>query len=592
MSLLLPELELQLRAAARARARASVARPSLAHRRLRSAALVLGLALALALAVLAVSGPGGGRTSAAAAALERAALAAQRGLAAPSLLPGQYWYTRTIEASTTGVSIYGAPALIQTRELQEAWVGTDGSGRVRSEAEHPPRFFGSDADRLRWRTASSRAPRPVPVDQTLSGGAGFRSMLGLLSYQQVLALPIDPTTMLARVRSAARGFEHEVRRLAPGSPSAEQSLTQTELQVIASALVDLPLTPATRAAVYRAMKQLPGVSYANDVRDPLGRRGAALRSEGSIRFIDGAGMLSRPERVTNELVFDPGSGALLAEQSVLDEAIPSVGLPAGYPVQYSAYVVSGNVATTREGYVSRTGTGRLRLLPAPSTPSCETAGPPQPRLIRAAIPGALLAQFSILRRPAQGSAQLLQRMAGADFELAAVFNGSIHLIRISASGARDYMLVGYRRRGLTLGPRRCLPLLSNAQYRRDLREQRRAQRARPQTVLCVFEVGGPLGFSCLSASEVDSIDYSTADYGRPPATVTGILPDGVSAIQASYADGRVVRAPAQHNLLVYRVGLSAPEAQPQRVLWLDSRGRVIRSLGRPSQDRPLAPPYG
>jgi hypothetical protein len=111
-------------------------------------------------------------------------------------------------------------------------------------------------------------------------------------------------------------------------------------------------------------------------------------------------------------------------------------------------------------------------------------------------------------------------------------------------------------------------------------------------VLCVFEVGGPLGFSCLSASQVDSIDYSTADYGRPPATVTGILPDGVSSIQASYADGRVVRAPAQHNLLVYRVGLSAPEAQPQRVLWLDSRGHVIRRLGRPSQDRPLAPPYG
>lgn len=599
MSLLLPELERQLRAAARAR-RGSEQRP-LRRERLRPSALALATALALALvAVIVVSAIGGGRTSASAAALERAALAAQRGLAAPSLAPGQYWYTRTIQASTTGVSFYGAPApasapapgagarlrrlpapaLIQTRELQEAWVRTDGSGRVRNVTESPARFFGAPADRLRWQAGAARAPGPVPVDETLPGGAGYRSPLGPLSYAQVLALPTDPAAMLARIRAAALSSQREIRRLAPGSPLAEQSLTQAELQVIAGALVDLPLKPAARAAVYRAMKYLPGVTYTADVRDPLGRRGAALSSPGSIAFIDASGALSGRRRVTDELVFDLRSGALLAQQSLLDQPIPSVGLPAGYPVQYSAYVVSASVDTTAEGFASRTGVGRPRLLAVPSTPSCESAGPPAPRLVGAPIPSTFLHDFSVLRRPGEMPARLLGRIAGGEFgfELAAVFRSSIHLVRSTPGGARDYMLVGYRAAPPPLGPRRCLPGLSSAQYRHDVQAQRRARHAKPQAVLCVFELGGSLGFSCLSPADVDSIDYATSDYGRPPATVTGIVPDGVAAVQASYPDGRRVDAPVAHNLLIYRVGLPAPGAQPSAVAWIDARGHVIRRL--------------
>jgi hypothetical protein len=602
MSLLLPELERQLRAAARARGRAAQDQPSHPARRHR-VALALGGALTVAaVVVVVVSGLGGGRTSAVAAAVERAALAAQRGLAAPSLAPGQYWYTRTIRASMTGVSSYPAPAhrgkrglrrlaapgLIQSRQVQERWVGTDGSARVRSANDGPVQFF--------WRTTGTQPPGPVPFEQRLPAGTGYRSPLGAFSYPEVLALPTDPARMLARIRASALSFQQHVRRFAPGSTLAERSLAQSELEVISGALVDLPLTPGSRAAVYRAMKDIPGVSYLPSVRDPLGRRGVALSSNESVTFIDGTGPLRGPQRVTNELVFDPSTGALLAQQSVLDEPIPSIGLPAGYPVEYSAYVVSGNVASTHERFVPHA--GGERIAPVPSTPSCETAGPAPAQLVSGPMPSAFLHDFSVLNRPATGQDHLPKSTLPGPWsvELSSILESSIRLVRSTPNGARDYMIVGYRRSQRALPPRRCLPVIRRAnpalhelekvfsilagenRVLSDLAAQRGAQRAKPQAVVCVFEVGGNHGFGCLSPSAVDSIAYEASDYGRPPATVTGIVPDGVAKIQASYADGRRIDAPVEHNLLIYQVGLAAPNAAPKQVVWLNAQGHAIRRL--------------
>jgi hypothetical protein len=169
-------------------------------------------------------------------------------------------------------------------------------------------------------------------------------------------------------------------------------------------------------------------------------------------------------------------------------------------------------------------------------------------------------------------------------------------VRSTPNGARDYMIVGYRRSQRALPPRRCLPVIRRAnpalhelekvfsilagenRVLSDLAAQRGAQRAKPQAVVCVFEVGGNHGFGCLSPSAVDSIAYEASDYGRPPATVTGIVPDGVAKIQASYADGRRIDAPVEHNLLIYQVGLAAPNAAPKQVVWLNAQGHAIRRL--------------
>ncbi len=584
MSLLLPELQRQLRAAARGSRRgATDERPRASRRRLMPVA-VGALALAGAIVFLLASGIGGNRSSSAAQALERAADGAQRGLAAPSLAPGEYWYTRSIQAATTGFSLYGKPALIQSRQVVERWVSTDGSGRERRSTDGLPRLFGTPAERARFKGRESRAPKPAPYDELVPSSGDFRSRLGLLTYAQVLALPTRPAAMLERIREAALRSQQQWRRVAPESPLAQQSLTQFELGAVEGALTDLPLTPGSRAAVYRAMKDITGVSYLPGVRDPLGRYGAALTTQESIAgFIDGTGALAKPRRVTNELIFDPRTGVLLAQQTVLDEAIPSVGLPAGHPIEYTAYAVSGNVASPNERFIAH-GHGEV-IAPAPSSPSCSTAGPAPAQLISAPIPKAFLDEFAVLRRPATGQDHLPTSTTSGPFpmplDVSSILENSVRLLRTSATGARDYMLIGYRRVVPALPPLRCLSGRSRVQYLRELARHRASLKAPPQAVLCVVETGGNRGFGCLSPAEVDSIAYETSDYGHPPATVTGIIPDGVAEIQATYPRGQRISARVEDNLLVYQVDMAAPNATPLQVTWLGANGHVIRHLVRP-----------
>lgn len=580
MKLLLPELQRQLLVAAGGRHRdeGELPAPGSSRPRLSLALAAVAIAAAIILFLLA-SGIATDSPPSAAQALERAAQAAQRGLATPSLRPGEYWYTRSIDADTTGFDLYGRPALLQSRETVESWESADGPGRERQSTDGVPRLFATASERARFQGREAQAPKPVPRDDLISSSGGFRSGLGLLSYPQVLALPTAAEAMLARIRAAALRSRASLRRTAPESPLAQQSLAQFELDAAEGALTDLPLTAGSRAAVFRAMEDIGGVGYLASVRDPLGRVGAALTTQETIPgFIDGQAALAGPRRVSNELIFDPRTGVLLAQQRVLDRAIPSVGLPAGYPIQYTAYEASGNVSSVEQRFVARPG-GEV-LAPAPSASSCSSSGPPAPASISAPIPKVLLDEFSVLRRPATGADRLPPDMTGL-LDVSSIIESSVRLLRTGPNGARDYMLAGYRRMGFTLPARRCLPGVSRAQYQRLVEQRKAALAAPPKAVVCVLDVGGNLEFGCLSPAEIDSIDYDTSDYGRPPATVTGIVPDGVSEIRASYPDGRHVDVPVQHNLVVYRVGLAAPNATPERVEWLGSSGRAIRRIARP-----------
>ncbi len=540
MSLLLPELERQLRLAARGRRFGTTEkRPRASRRRLMSVA-VAALALAGAIVFLLASGIGGSRSPSAAQALERAAEAAQRGLAAPSLAPGEYWYTRSIHAETTGFNLYGKPALIQSRQVVESWESTDGSGRERQSTDGIPRLFGTPAEQARFKGRESQAPKPAPHDELVPSSGGFRSSLGLLTYAQVLALPTRPAGMLERIREAALRSQQLFQRTAPGSPVAERSLTEFELGAVEGALTDLPLKRGSRAAVYRAMKDITGVSYLPSVRDPLGRYGAALTSQEAIAgFIDGTGGLAKPLRVTNELIFDPRTGVLLAQQTLLDTAIPSIGLRAGYPIQYSAYVVSGNVASTSERFVAH---GRSEILaPAPPSSGCSSAGPAPAQFVSGPIPSAFLDQFAVLRRAATPEDHLPSSATPASFGLvlgvSRILGNSVRFLGTAPNDARDYMLVGYRRNALLLPPRRCMPQLSTSQYDKAVAAQRAARKAPPEPVICVLGTAGNVGFPCVSASELNSSPDNSVP-GWPPTPTRAARPIDPASAAARDSPGR------------------------------------------------------
>jgi hypothetical protein len=72
--------------------------------------------------------------------------------------------------------------------------------------------------------------------------------------------------------------------------------------------------------------------------------------------------------------------------------------------------------------------------------------------------------------------------------------------------------------------------------------------------------------------------YTSEAVHRPPATVTGIVPDGVRQIEALYPDGKHVVAFVHNNLVIYQVALPATLAEPTRVLWIDAQRHIVRDL--------------
>jgi len=153
------------------------------------------------------------------------------------------------------------------------------------------------------------------------------------------------------------------------------------------------------------------------------------------------------------LIFEPSTGVLLAQQRVLLSSIPSVGLPSGYAVQYTAYVTSGVVASTTERFVKR-GPAEV-VAPATPPPACANEGPPPAQLVAGAVPTAFSSLFAVLRRPQTG--EELQLAKGAISQtlstpgLARILRSSIRILRTRPAGVRYYMVVGYRRSFADLG---------------------------------------------------------------------------------------------------------------------------------------------
>jgi hypothetical protein len=164
-----------------------------------------------------------------------------------------------------------------------------------------------------------------------SGGTptGFSVGNTNLTYQQVLDFPTTPSRVL--------------RFIAASEPTGSDTL-----QSITSLLVALPLRPAARAAVFRALIQLPGVRYLGPARDPLGRAGVAVTFNNSGPTISTGVMNTAAPELREELIFDPQTAALLAQETLLLNPPHIPGLPSPLATNWTAYTSSRAVpqATT------------------------------------------------------------------------------------------------------------------------------------------------------------------------------------------------------------------------------------------------------
>ena len=304
----------------------------------------LAAVAAVAVAVLLLVGSAGVRTSVATA-LDRAARAAQERSGPPTVSAGQFWYTRTSGVERLPLPILPKPpaalpkgttpatvALVQ-RMSTETWVGLDGTIRTRTVPAGAQRF-ATPQDRARYLASGNPLPHPnLGSDSTAQGGGRFPPGLDLFHYRELLSLPTDPHALYDRVHRALvaaqarmqREFDNtqaELRRQQAANTNfgvsrmistGREAQSAAELNAI-KGLLETPVPPAVRAALYRAAALIPGVRYDGNVHDSLGRAGVGVSA-------------GRPGSEF-ELIFDPATGALLGEHSPMigDSATVAAGV--------------------------------------------------------------------------------------------------------------------------------------------------------------------------------------------------------------------------------------------------------------------------
>jgi hypothetical protein len=260
----------------------------------------LAVAVGVAAVVVLVAGGGHGTSSAAAATLRKAArIARDQKPMIPG--PGQYLYTKSVNAyvnTTVPVGGAGTDYNVLVPHVRQIWLGP-GGGRL-AETSGTPRFL-TTRDRARWIADGSPDLTEPPSENRLPPA-------------QPLDLPSDVDALYARLKQNATGHG--------------DGLYGEMFTLIGDALRETSATPAQRSALYQAAARIPGVELVGPAKDTAGRSGVAVAMNNhSIRFT---------------LIFDPRTSALLSEEYV---ALPNnpYGYPAGTRVGYATYLVQGIV---------------------------------------------------------------------------------------------------------------------------------------------------------------------------------------------------------------------------------------------------------
>ena len=313
----LRDLRLELQRRARHDAAANIAR-----QRWRMAGpwgLAGGTAAVAAAAALAfTSGLDGGRVEPSRAnALERAARAAQT-TSQPVPRADQFFY---VHSATTRLQAALRPG---TREIEpqnivlitfdrRIWTSLERPGRLTENAlsARYPAAPEKRADRF------TAAP-PVPAPDRLDPRAAYQLGGLKLTRRQLLDFPTDPATIYSRVRDADDS---------PATPAAM-------FDQLGDALRESPAPPALRADLYRALALVPGIELLGPRSDSRERAGTAVAFTAGGR--------------RGELIFDPETGDMLAEQTVItDPRQARLPLAAGTVIDETVYLRRAVTDTTR-----------------------------------------------------------------------------------------------------------------------------------------------------------------------------------------------------------------------------------------------------
>lgn len=300
--------------------------PRVAWRSTRSS-WCLGLVGAAAAAALVVattathpSGDPDAGVSAGASDASRILLAAAEQASQRPDLSGRYWKVETLERDLTAAAMEKSPYTIKGGSRTTEWTDTE-TGRSFFTAYDLGLTPTGPSDVAAWKRAGSprritiwapfgkadvqmRAPDPdtnrspditTPEDDKpyLIGRA--------VSLKELQSLPSDPQRLKAEL---LKGFD----RAGAQGRSRDEWLFSASQRLI----LDLPVTPEVRAATFRMLSGLKGLTTIGRVKDAQGRWGTAVALRRTIGKDGGL--------VEDRLVFDASTSAGLAWESVVVKA--------------------------------------------------------------------------------------------------------------------------------------------------------------------------------------------------------------------------------------------------------------------------------
>ena len=292
--------------------------------------------------------------SAAAAVLDRmATLTSHQTI---SVKPGEYYYTELGgQASVgSGALVAGGPSVTSYQaDTVQTWVASNGSGRRVTTTDPTPRFFTAKA-RAQWVAAGrSLLPLfPAPPSTVRLFGAGYAFTDNpIIRVFDISHLPTDITTLttlIAQGRTEVQGSRQtELKGLGPVSNCQTKACVIFERVAILLQGPDIGSTPARRAALFKVMAHIPGVTLLGSVADPVGRRGTGVELVQRIpaqSVTCNKTTYHQPASTTiEEVVIDPQTATLLSTETIYSPIVVTQGeSECGVEMHPGTYPISPN----------------------------------------------------------------------------------------------------------------------------------------------------------------------------------------------------------------------------------------------------------
>jgi hypothetical protein len=290
----------------------------------RIAAAAVGAAALLTAAPVILLGGSSKVQPAAAAVLRQAAeVAAVQGAEAPPG-PGQYFFTRSEEASVATTFGRTQWSALYANE-RETWTSPDGTIRFRVVSKKPE--FLSETQRRAWVVAGSprlgsRTWVVTKQPGVESGHASLNRIKGGNEFLDTSDLPTEPKALREMIEA------RKDPQFADHPPGKAETFV-----LIGDLLRGTYLPPRFRAALYEVAAELPEVELLGEVEDPAGRTGIGIAYDGA------------QEGARSELIFNPNTSALLGERRIVisPRVADSLDVPLGTEIGSTTYLESGVV---------------------------------------------------------------------------------------------------------------------------------------------------------------------------------------------------------------------------------------------------------